>query len=54
MLADEGTSVACGELTVYADDDKDTHRDVMTATAFMSGLLPQCIPTVQVPPFRPF
>ena len=39
--------VACGELTVYADDDKDTHRDVMTATAFMSGLLPQCIPTVQ-------
>lgn len=40
-------SVACDQVTVYADDDGTTHRDVMTATAFMNGMLPQCIPTVQ-------
>jgi hypothetical protein len=39
-------SVACGELTVYADNDS-TQRDIMTATAFMSGMLPQCILTIQ-------
>jgi hypothetical protein len=35
-------SLACSLVTIYADDDA-TQRDVMTATAFMSGMLPQCI-----------
>ena len=38
-------SLACSQVTVYADEDA-TQRDVMTATAFMSGMLPQCILTV--------
>lgn len=38
-------SVGCGQVTVYADEDA-TQRDVMTATAFMSGMLPQCILTI--------
>ena len=41
-LNGSGGAAGCAQLTVYADDDKDTHRDVKTARAFLSGLAPQC------------
>jgi hypothetical protein len=33
---------SCSDLTVYADPDPNTHRDLNTARAFMSGMLPGC------------
>jgi hypothetical protein len=31
-LNGSGGAAGCGQLTVYADDDKDTHRDVKVRT----------------------